>query len=188
MPSCTNPLQINHLIKVTPPPSPPPTCPTHTVSPCKYGEISSHSTEAACGSWKTHLPLLACGNACVLPGRADRSPTNVGEAAAGVGGGGDIDEDVEKIVRTRQRLVVGVCGPSQCKQTVQRAWLPIIFSLWRFDTWGEGGQAHNGAENTASISFLCRSLHLHCSVSPSFAASPFLTQCPHLNSPAASFT
>lgn len=105
-----------------------------------------------------------------------------------VGGGGDIDEDAEKIVRTRQRLVVGVCGPSQCKQTVQRAWLPIIFSLWRFDTWGEGGQAHNGAENTASISFLCRSLHLHCSVSPSFAASPFLTQCPHLNSPAASFT
>lgn len=111
MPSCTNPLQINHLIKVTPPAPPPPRprLPARlTPSPCKYREISSHSSEAACGSWKTHLPLLACGNASVLPGRADRSHTNVGEAAAGAGGG-DIYGDAEKIVRPRQRLVVGVC-------------------------------------------------------------------------------
>lgn len=44
----------------------------------------------------------------MLPGRADRSHTNVGEAAAGAGGG-DIYGDAEKIVRPRQRLVVGVC-------------------------------------------------------------------------------
>lgn len=53
---------------------------------------------ASFGLWGTHARL---------PGRADRSHTNVGEAAARGETGGKMDEEAEKIVRT-QRLVVGV--------------------------------------------------------------------------------
>lgn len=150
MPPCTNPLQINHLIKVTPPPPPPPPflAPAHLpnshrlhVNTGKLAviQLRRHVVRGkhTCRSWP--VGTRAC---C----QAERTEVILMWGRQRLGGG--VYGDAEKIVRPRQRLVVGVCGVLLNANRQSNVPGCQSFSLWRFDTWGAGG---GGGRRTTAL-------------------------------------
>lgn len=131
--SCTNPLQINHLIKATPLPAQ--LTPSLHVNTGKLAVIHPRlhvvRGKHTCRFWS--VGTRAC---C----QAERTEVILmwGRQRLGWGGGG-MDKDAEKIARTRQWLVVGVCVVHLNANRQSNVPGCQSFSLWRFDTWKEGG-------------------------------------------------
>lgn len=161
-----------------------PTCPTHTVSPSKYVKISSHSAEVACGSWKTHLPVLACGESVRC--QAERTEVILMWEGGCWGGDGECRwrcrcrENSLCTTRAGCGCVWSISMQTDSPTCLTANHVSLLLMLWYGG--GEGGSQQHWKH---SIYFsLCRSLHLHCSVSPSFALLSFRTLSPSLDFPA----